>query len=209
MSSRTLMLLVAAAFAWATGTAHAQAPTLERVLTAFADVPGLTANFAEEKRIALMAVPVRSEGTITYVPGRLLRTVTAPTPSVALIEADRLTMRAGEDRQVVDFASNPLVAAFVGSIRHVLAGDREALAADYDLAFSAEGSSWTLSLTPKGARLRRFLRVMELSGTAGENVRLERIRMVEQSGDETLTTFSNVRIQRFTPAQVRERFRVQ
>ena len=189
-----------------TAPASAQPPTLDGLLSSFSSIPGLSASFREEKRIALMALPIRSEGRIYYTPGRLLRTTSSPSESRALINAQELTIRSGDTREVIALRDNPVVAGFVGSIRHVLSGDRRALEAAYDLSFETSGESWVLTMRPRNADLRRFLREMVLEG---EGVRLMRMRMREVSGDETTTEFFDVDVtQRYAPDEIRRLFRV-
>lgn len=182
------------------------APTLDGLLSSFSSIPGLSARFREEKRIALMALPIRSEGRIYYTPGRLLRTTSSPSESRALIDAQELTIRSGDTHEVIALRDNPVVAGFVGSIRHVLAGERRALEAAYELEFRTEGSSWVLTMRPKNRDLQRFLREMVLEG---EGVRLMRMRMREVSGDETTTEFFDVdATRRYGDAEIRTLFRV-
>ena len=65
--------------------AQPAAPTLERLLAGFASMTGMSARFVEEKQIALLARPIRSEGVLYFTaPGRLMRRVTSPTVAAAL-----------------------------------------------------------------------------------------------------------------------------
>lgn len=188
-------------------TAHAQGGDLDALLASFRGMSGLSARFTEEKRVALLAVPLRSEGEIHFVaPGTLMRRVTAPTPSSALIDGGRLTMLANGRRQEIDLASNAVVGGFVSSFADVLAGDRVALERTYHIALRARGEGWELTLRPRGAPLDRFLTQMVL---AGEGREVKTMRMVEVSGDETITTFHDVRLDRhFSDAERRRIFRL-
>lgn len=157
-------------------------------------MPGLSARFTEEKQIALLAVPLRSEGEIHFAPpGLLLRRVTSPTPSSALIQDGRITMVSGEQRQEIDLSQNPVVAGFVDSFRYILAGDRAGLERTYEASFEQGSDGWRLRLVPKTEALRRFLQEMVLEGQGHE---VRRMRMVEVSGDTTTTTFRDVNAQR-------------
>ena len=72
---------------------HPAPPTAEDLLAGFRSMPGLTARFVEEKRLALLTRPVRTEGTVAFAPpGVLVRRVTSPTESVALIRDGQLTL---------------------------------------------------------------------------------------------------------------------
>ena len=188
--------------------AQPAAPTLERLLAGFASMTGMSARFVEEKQIALLARPIRSEGVLYFTaPGRLMRRVTSPTVSAALIEGDTLTFVGDGRREEIPISSNAVVGGFVSSFRHVLAGDRAALERAFTLRFEALGGQrWRLRLLPRNADLRRFLTEMEL---VGEGARVETMVMREASGDLTTTTFSEVdTARRFTAAEARDLFRL-
>ncbi len=183
--------------------------TLEALLGRFAAAPGFEASFVEEKRIALLAVPVRNEGHLYFAPpGRLLRRVERPDPSVALIANGSLRMRQGDHVEELSIDDNPVLRGFIDSFRAVLAGDREALARFYESDYTpdAEGGGWQLVLHPRGGALARFLREIRIRG---RGVTVTEMRMTEVNGDETHTTFSDVNTaRRFSPAEIRRIFRV-
>lgn len=188
--------------------ARAQGTELDALLASFRGMTGLSARFVEEKTIALLATPIRSEGEIHFAaPGTLMRRVTAPTTSAALIERGRLTMVANGQRQEIDLTSNAVVGGFISSFADVLAGDRAALERTYRITYArVEGGDWKLTLRPKGAPLNQFLTEMEMIGN-GRSVKT--MRMVEVSGDVTLTTFRDVRLdRRFGDAERRQLFRL-
>ncbi len=186
----------------------AQQASLDQLLQEFRGLPGLSARFREEKRVALLAVPLRSEGEIHFAPpGRLLRKVTAPTTSTALIADGRLTFASQGNRQEFDLTRQPLVAGFVDSFRSVLAGDRAALERAYRISFEPQDDGgWQLTLRPRGAPLNQFLREMTL---VGNGVRVSTMRMVEVSGDTTTTEFFEINAnKRWTDAEANRTFRL-
>lgn len=181
--------------------------SLDQLLEQFRGLPGLSARFREEKRVALLAVPIRSEGEIHFAPpGRLLRKVTAPTASTALIADGRLTFASQGQRQEFDLTRQPLVAGFVDSFRSVLAGDRAALERAYRISYRSRGEGWELTLRPRGAPLNRFLQEMSL---VGQGVEVSEMRMVEVSGDATTTEFFEIdAAKRWSEAEARRVFRL-
>ena len=188
--------------------ARAQAPTLEGLLARFAALPGLEASFREEKRIALLALPVRSEGRIFFSEDRVMRRVERPDPSLALIANGRLRMRNGDRTEELDIDENPVLRGFVDSFRAVLAGDRARLERFYRAELTAgEGEhGWQLRLVPRDAALRRFLREIRMSG---QGVTIHEMRMIEVSGDETRTEFFDVNTRRrFSASESRRIFSV-
>lgn len=204
MCAALLLVLLSSSVA-----AAQEAPTLESVLARFSELPGLEARFVEEKRIALLAVPVRSEGRLFFSPpGRLLRRVTSPEPSVALIDAGRLRMRQGERVEDLSIDENPVLRGFIDSFRAVLAGDREALERFYRVELTLRPDdgpeAWELRLRPRGGALARFLREIRIRGN---DVTLREMTMVEVNGDQTRTEFHDVNTRRrYSAAESRRLF---
>ncbi len=156
MRSRTAFVLLLSLCFWTPpsgGAQDAQAPAdLDALLQGFRGMSGLSAKFREEKSVALLAVPIRSEGEIHFAqPGLLVRQVTAPVVSTALIARGRLVMVSGGRRQEIDLSGNPVVSGFVDSFRHVLAGDRAALERPYRVRLTSDGAEWSLELRPRRA----------------------------------------------------------
>ncbi len=181
------LVLVAAAFT-PCGSASAQtAPTLDSVLRRFASIEGLTLSFHEEKRIALLTMPLSTDGTLAYSrPGRLARRASG---QVVLIDGASLRMADGGHEQHIDLASQPVVRSFVDSFRALLAGERAALEQSYVISFATTAPDWTITLTPRGAPLSEFLASIVF---VGHGDALVSMTMSETSGDVTTTTFSNV-----------------
>jgi outer membrane lipoprotein-sorting protein len=170
--------------------AAAPSPTLDTLLESFADMPGLSARFTEEKRTAMLLNPIVSEGEIAFAPpNRLLRRVTSPTTSVMLVDGADVVIVSGSRREEIPLSENATVASFVDTFRQLLAGDREALERTWRITFTASGQAWRIRLLPRAPALRRFVREMVLRGTG---LALREIIMIEQNGDRTTTRFSDV-----------------
>lgn len=181
--------------------------TLESLLRAFSSMPGLSAKFTEEKRMAMLAVPLTTEGEILFAPpDRLLRRVTSPTRSTALLVGGHLTLDAGGRRQEMDLSQSTVVEGFVDTFRHVLAGDQAALEETYRVSFEASVDSWRLTLRPRTRALSRFLRDMVLEG---DGASIHTMTMNEANGDIGVTTFSDVNARRrFSDAEKARLFRI-
>lgn len=184
LASALLVLALSAALP----TASAQtAPTLDSVLHRFASIEGLTLSFHEEKHIALLTMPLVTEGTLAYArPGRLARRASG---QIVLIDGATLRMSDGGHEQHIDLASQPVVRSFVDSFRALLAGDRHALEQSYVLTFATTAPDWTITLTPRAAPLTQFLASITFVGRGDALISMT---MSETSGDTTTTTFSGV-----------------
>lgn len=185
--------------------------TLDALLQRFAALPGLHASFREEKRVALLAAPLVSEGTLDYAPpSRMVRRTTSPAPSTVLIEGASLRFNDGRSTQNVDMNAAPIVRQFVDSFLAIVSGDRAALERSYEPALrvpdASQPDAWELTLRPRVATIQRVFRSIELRGSG---VVLASMTLRESSGDETRTTFSSVdTARRYVPSEMARIFRV-
>ena len=156
------------------------------LFAAFAKVEGLEARFREEKKLALLAAPLLSQGRIYYLrPGYLARVVEQPEPATLTITPSELRL-SGRDRvETIALDQNDDLRAFVTSLVRVFSGDKAALEASYELAYAAQGPAWDLTLTPRRPPLTEMMRGLDLHGSG---VALERIVVREPNGDTTVTT---------------------
>ena len=186
--SHSLSLSLALALALAPSPSHAQTtPTLDSVLTRFSRIQGLTLHFREEKHIALLTLPLITEGSLAYSrPGRLARRAGTET---VLIDGSALRMSDGSHEQHIDLGSQPIVRSFVDSFRALLAGDRAAIERSYVIEFASTAATWSITLRPRGAPLNQFLVSLEFHGQGDALVSMT---MNETSGDTTTTTFSDI-----------------
>lgn len=180
----------------------------EELLARFRAMPGLEAEFREEKRFALLDAPLVSEGTLHFQPpGRLARHTRTPTTTTVLVDGDRLAFGDERGRTELDLARKPVVRLFVDAFVKLFAGDRAAL----DRMFVVEhralaDDGWTLVLRPKLSPMKETIERLEL---AGRGLVLERMRLVETGGDETITTYSRVDAERrYSPEDAARVFRL-
>lgn len=185
--------------------------TLDALMARFAALPGLSARFREEKRMALLAAPLVTEGTLYYAPrARLARHTSSPAETAVLIDGASLRFRDEHGQQSMDLDANPTVRAFVSGFVDIFAGNRAGLERVWVTAFRVPDprapERWELTLRPRGAPIDRALREVSVRGAG---VTLERLTVVETSGDESVTVFSDVAPgRRFTPAELDRYFRL-
>ncbi len=173
---------------------------LAALLGAFKAVDGLEARFTEEKRMALLAAPLRSAGALYYArPGHLRRQIETPRPAVVVIGPETLWLKDERGTETIDLAARRDVAAFAESLVLIFAGDRAKLEATYTIAFTPGADGWTLALTPKVEPLSKLVSAIRITGRGPA---VEAIRVVETSGDTTTTRIESADpTRRFTPAE--------
>lgn len=176
---------------------------LDAILEAFREMPGLEARFVEEKKLALLARPLRSEGTIYYLPNRaLLRVVDQPKPSSVRIDQRALILREGGREERLDLRSMKSVRPLVEALLLLFSGDRDALDRVFMVEFQRSDARWILHLRPRDAELAHLLDRITIRG--GGFV-VESIRIQERAGDETEMTILSADPHRVFSAAEREK----
>jgi hypothetical protein len=157
------------------------------LLRAFQGMPGLEAEFVEEKQIAMLARPLSSRGRLYFThPGLMLRRVESPRPSEVVITPDSLRTKDENGEQTLDLRARPDIKPFIESLTWILGGDARALAAVYSLAFTPEGAGkpWLLSLTPKAKPLNQLIAAIQITG---KGLRVDTVEVREVGGDRAIT----------------------
>lgn len=194
--------------------AHAQDPTtqaapltLAQLLDGFAAMPGLSAEFREEKYMALLAEPLVNEGTLHFAKGKLARHVTKPVASSVLIADGLLEFGDASGKETIDLEQNPVVRLFVDSFVHIFAGDRTALEQLYAIQFTpGEGGAWVMVLRPRMSPIDKVIDRVILDG---KQLAVAKMRIIEVGGDETITTFTKVdTAKKYGERELAELFRV-
>ncbi len=165
--------------------------TVDALLTQLSGLQGIRAKYVEEKKIAMLKRPLRSEGTVLFAaPGLLLRRVEQPEKSAMLLDGEVLKVSDASGVRTIELGESPIVRHFVLTFVYVLRGDRSALEKLYTLSFKAlEGDAWQLELVPKQADLKRFVARAQLQG---HGVIVDRMTLLEETGDSTVMEFSEV-----------------
>lgn len=189
--------------------------TLDGLLARFRAMPGLLARYREENHIALLAAPLVSEGTVHYAPPRrIARHARTPAPSSVVFDGSVLRFGDASGEQRIDVGANPVVRAFIEVFVDVLAGDRVELEKTFAVTYRAGEAAhagypadrWDLSLVPRAPALLAILREVRI---AGRGTVVSEMHIVEASGDEGVTTFSDVdAAHRYSTAEAARVFRV-
>ncbi len=191
--------------------------TASELLQLLAASPGVSAQFSEQKQIALLRAPLRSSGQLFYDPELgLVRKTEKPRPSTMYLNRQQLVIVDAKGRRDVDLKNHPSALALVHSFLNVLRGDEQILQRDFDIRFDQNESSdasakgerprhdWSLTLEPKAAQLKRLVRQVVFFGL-GEQ--LTEMRVAETNGDRTTMQLSHLNAKRrFSAAEKKQLF---
>jgi Outer membrane lipoprotein carrier protein LolA-like len=199
--TRRALLALAAALACA-GAALAQ-PQQARPLR-----PGEAINgrFVQERHLAGLAAPLRSEGSFVLAAGKGLiwRGEKPFATTVVITPAGILQMVDGAEVQRLPTTRLPFLARFYDMLSGALAGDWSALGRDFTIERQASGEGWKMVLIPAraddpaAAQLRsiavtgtKFVDAVEIRRTNGD---WEQLRFFEQALTSTPLAPDNARL---------------
>jgi outer membrane lipoprotein-sorting protein len=146
--------------------------------------------FVERRYLAILNTPLESSGTLVYIaPGRLEKHMLLPRQESLTLDGDTLLIEnkeTGQRRKVV-LQEQPVLWAFVESIRSTLAGDLQTLNRFYEVSLEGEASRWRLRLKPTQPSMREVASEIRLSGN-GSWVGM--IEILDAGGDRSVMTIT-------------------
>ena len=184
----TVMALASAALP---RPALAAPATLESILARIGGQSPREAAFTERKHIALLDAPVESSGLLRYVaPDRLERITQHPVKEAMRLDGDLLVLERDGRTRTAAAAQFPAVAALVGSLRDVLAGNAEALRRLFKVVVQGDAVRWQIDLLPSDSDMAKLVSRVTLRG--GED-RLEEVETLQADGDRSVMTLTDRR----------------
>lgn len=181
-----ILALLAATHRHGQASAAAGGFALADLMRVMATVESSRAEFTETKTLALLARPLVVTGTLAYTrPARLERHVLAPTEERLAVAGGDLTIETGggKARRTIALATQPMLWAFVESIRATLAGDQKSLERFYWVRLDGASGAWTLNLEPRDSAMSQYVQLIRLGGAGS---RIERVEVFETNGDRSL-----------------------
>lgn len=165
-------------------TATTSAWTLDRLMASLAQRKSGRASFAETKYLAIASQPIESSGELLFVaPDHLEKNTLSPKPEHLVVDGDMLTVERNHHTYTIPLARYPELGAFIDSIRATLSGNRPALEQTYQVALTGRGEDWTLTLTPRDARMLKAVSTITLEGTGDA---LRSVAIQQPGGDHSL-----------------------
>jgi hypothetical protein len=162
----------------------AVALALDELLAELRAVPERHATFEETKTLAVLTQPIVRRGTLDYVrPDKLAMRVDTPYFERLTIAGDELTIERRSGTTRVALSTQPVLAAWIESMRATLAGDGRALQAHFRVQLEGSLPQWRMTLAPKDPQLAAVVTRVEIAGQGGAPTR---VTIDEARGDQTV-----------------------
>ena len=174
-------------------TADANEPDpwdVKRLMRELGQVKTARARFVERKHLAILNAPLDAAGTLLYTaPGRLEKHTLTPRQESLVLDGDRLTLENKERKQRRTFAlqDQPVIWAFVESIRSTLAGDLATLSRFYQVSLDGGAGDWRLTLKPVEPGMQGVVSEIRIGGSRNW---INTIEIIETQGDRSVMTIT-------------------
>jgi hypothetical protein len=188
-------LLLLCVESWSPGaTAAETSPAadwdVKQLMQSLRQVKTARGKFVERKYLNILNAPLEFSGTLSYTaPGHLEKNTLLPKPESLVLEQDRLTIesRARNQRRTLTLQDNPVIWAFVESIRSTLSGDLETLNRFYRVTLDGNPARWRLLLVPNEPQMQAVVSEIRIGGSKSW---INTIEIIEAAGDRSVMTIS-------------------
>lgn len=163
---------------------HAADWDIDQLMRGLAQHRSGHASFTEKKFIAILDKPLESSGELFYnAPDRLEKRTLKPKTESMILDQDTLLIERGRKKHRLQLQEYPELAAFIGSIRGTLAGDRSALERNYKLTLDGTAAHWVLQLVPVDEKMQAVVKQIRITGVRDM---LRSIEITQADGDSSL-----------------------
>ena len=127
------------------------------------------ARFTEERFVSGFDDPLRASGTLSFAaPDRFTRRTLEPREESMTVEGNQIVLKRGGRVRQMTVDAIPELNALIEALRGTLMGDAPALRRHFNVQVDGAPARWTLTLTPRDARLATQLREIKITGLASD-----------------------------------------
>lgn len=142
-----------------------ETPDIVRIAQATAIDPPGSVRFREERHNPMFSEPLVLTGSLEYLgPGVIRKNIESPFQESYLIEPGQVTVVKNNREEVLPTRQGKMISAMLGGIEALLAGDHDSIEEAFEIDLSGTMASWTLDLTPRSKRLRKYINSIEIAG---------------------------------------------
>ena len=171
-------------------TSVAAQTSLDDVLYSITSHKVTTGDFNQEKTAPNLKRPLKSSGKFIFSETGIVWQTQKPFPSTMAVTKDSMTMTAANGKKTVtDGSTNEVFKSVAATLTALFSGNRSELEKHFEIKdFSANASTWKVSLTPKDKTIAQALTKIDMSGAAnGKKSSLD--TMVVSQSDASTTKY--------------------
>ncbi|UBZ06518.1 outer membrane lipoprotein carrier protein LolA [Salegentibacter mishustinae] len=173
----------------------------EKMMAKANELETLQANFIQTKSMEMIADETVSRGKIYYQnPGKLKWKYTEPQDYIILFIEGKLHINDAGDKSVRNTASSKLFGKIanliIGSVNGKLLQDNE----NFDISYFKENDNIIAVIIPKDEHLSQMFSEIQMQFNAEKVV--EKVSLMEESGDATVIEFSEIQWNKDIPSSV-------
>lgn len=179
--------------AWAQGFKPlASSEALEQKLhEAAKNTKSLSSDFVQTKHLEVLSEAIVSEGKLYYKADQLLRwEYTDPLPYLIVLNQGKVSIKDDGKISSYDLSGNKTFQKVNEMVVRSIQGDLLVNEQDYRYEFAENKQQYRVMMYPKQDKVKEFMQRIEIY-VSKKDYTVERVKMLEQSGDYTLMVFKN------------------
>ena len=182
--------------------ARQQAQMFQTINAAASKITSITSSFTQVKTISFLNDKVRSTGNLYFTNQQQLRwEYISPYQYTFIINGEKVHIKNGKRSQTIDVKSSQMFKSIARMMMNSITGRNLMDNRDFTSQLYLRGREWVAIMTPRRSQIKKMFKSVTLYFNEQHSM-VSRVVMTEPSGDTTVITLSNVKINATIPEQI-------
>ena len=182
--------------------ARQQAQMFQTINAAASKITSITSSFTQVKTISFLNDKVRSTGNLYFTNQQQLRwEYISPYQYTFIINGEKVHIKNGKRSQTIDVKSSQMFKSIARMMMNSITGRNLMDNRDFTSRLYLRGREWIAIMTPRRPQIKKMFKSVTLYFNEQHSM-VSRVVMTEPSGDTTVITLSNVKINATIPEQI-------
>ncbi len=182
--------------------ARQQAQMFQTINAAASKITSITSSFTQVKTISFLNDKVRSMGNLYFTNQQQLRwEYISPYQYTFIINGEKVHIKNGKRSQTIDVKSSQMFKSIARMMMNSITGRNLMDNRDFTSQLYLRGREWVAIMTPRRSQIKKMFKSVTLYFNEQHSM-VSRVVMTEPSGDTTVITLSNVKINATIPEQI-------
>ena len=179
-----------------------QAQMFQTINAAASKITSITSSFTQVKTISFLNDKVRSTGNLYFTNQQQLRwEYISPYQYTFIINGEKVYIKNGKRSQTIDVKSSQMFKSIARMMMNSITGRNLMDNRDFTSQLYLRGREWVAIMTPRRSQIKKMFKSVTLYFNEQHSM-VSRVVMTEPSGDTTVITLSNVKINATIPEQI-------